>query len=232
MQSKNIKKIIQKLPDTPGVYFFKRGENILYIGKATSLRDRVKSYMSKGVFDTRGPLISKMLNEFDQISYQKTDSVLEALILEAHLIKKHQPPANILEKDDRSFNHVVITKEDFPRVLVVRGKELQENIIYDISYKFGPFPNGGQLKEAVKIVRRLFPFRDKCVPAPHPAYGHPPLEQGRENHKPQVSRIPSPEQGEGHAKRGVGFRPCFNRQLGFVPEFVPERSQKKNTPKP
>ena len=117
-------KIIAKLPDAPGVYLFKHGDTILYIGKATSLRDRVKSYMSKGIFDTRSPLIAKMLTQFDAIEHIKTDSVLEALVLEAHLIKKYQPEANIKEKDNRSFNFVVITDETFPRVLVLRGREL------------------------------------------------------------------------------------------------------------
>src|SRR4051812_306473 len=108
---------IKKFPDAPGVYFFTRGsgqkKEILYIGKATSLCDRVRSYFAADIATTRGPLIVKMLNEFDDITFQQTDSVLEALILEAHLIKKHQPPANIQEKDDKSFNFVIITDEDF-----------------------------------------------------------------------------------------------------------------------
>lgn len=167
--NEKIKKNIAKLPDTPGVYIFKRGSDILYIGKATSLRDRVRSYFNKDVVSTRSPLVSKMLNEFDTIDHIKTDSVLEALVLEAHLIKKHQPPANIKEKDNRSFNFVVITKEDFPKVLIVRGRELLNSHFmkekeYDIAYSFGPFPNGSQLKEAMKIVRKMFPFRDKCIP--------------------------------------------------------------------
>ena len=111
-----------KLPDKPGVYFFLRGKNILYIGKATSLRNRVRSYMSKRVFDMRGPIIEKMVQEADKIDYQITDSVLEALILEANLIKKHQPKYNTDEKDDKSFNYVCITKELLPKVVLARGK--------------------------------------------------------------------------------------------------------------
>lgn len=167
--SENIKpnkvKSIAKLPDAPGVYLFKRGKNILYIGKATSLKDRVRSYFSKDIAETRGPLIVKMLSEFQTIDHIKTDSVLEALILEAHLIKKYQPEANVAQKDNKSFNFVVITKEDFPRVLTVRSRELLINNPYDIAHSFGPFPNGGQLKEALKLVRKLFPYRDKCTPA-------------------------------------------------------------------
>lgn len=163
--NEKIKQDIAKLPDHPGVYVFKRGKNILYIGKATSLRDRVRSYFNKDIVSTRSPLILKMISEFDKIDHIKTDSVLEALILEAHLIKKYQPDANIAQKDNKSFNFVVITKEDFPRVLTVRSRELLINNPYDIAYSFGPFPNGGQLREALKLVRKLFPYRDKCVPA-------------------------------------------------------------------
>jgi excinuclease ABC subunit C len=159
------KKILTKLPDQPGVYLFKRADKILYIGKATSLRDRVRSYFNKDIVSTRSPLISKMISEFDKIDHIKTDSVLEALILEAHLIKKYQPDANIAQKDNKSFNFVVITQEDFPRVLTVRSRELLIKNPYDIAYSFGPFPNGGQLREALKLVRKLFPYRDKCVPA-------------------------------------------------------------------
>jgi len=141
-----------KLPDLPGVYFFlgKKGK-ILYIGKATNLKDRVKSYMSKTVFDTRGPLIAKMLEEAKKIEFIETNSVLEALLLEASEIKKHQPIYNSKEKDDKSYNYVTFTKDDFPKVLITRG-----------SGTYGPFPHGGELKEALKIIRKIFPYRDKC----------------------------------------------------------------------
>ncbi len=182
-----IKKIVSKLPTTPGVYIFRRSwgdkSEILYIGKATSLKDRVRSYFNKDIVNTRSPLISKMLEEFTTIEHIKTDSVLEALVLEAHLIKKHQPNANIKEKDNKSFNFVVITEEVFPRVLVVRSRDLLNNPTWtsdvQVKYSFGPFPNGTQLKEALKIVRKMFPYRDKCEP----------------NSK----------------------KPCFNRQIGLCP---------------
>ena len=156
----------------------KEGEEILYIGKATSLKDRVKSYFSKDLFNMRGPLLVDMMTKADKIKWQETDSVLEALILEANLIKKHQPYYNTKEKDDKSFNYVCITKEELPKVIIVRGREMlqkQENFSllrpqagpsetknFPVSYAsvFGPFPNGSQLKEALKIVRRIFPFLD------------------------------------------------------------------------
>ncbi len=152
-----------KLPDAPGVYYFKKGRKILYIGKATSLKDRVRSYFANDLLQTRGSRIISMVVEADSISYKQTDSVLEALILEAAEIKKHQPIFNIKEKDDKSFNYVVITKEDYPRVLVVRGRDLlQKKFDYKIRETFGPFTYGAQLKEAMKIVRKMFPYRDKC----------------------------------------------------------------------
>ncbi len=140
------------LPDVPGVYFFKHGKEILYIGKATNLKDRVKSYFVRDVLMTRSPLIAKMLEEAERITFIKTGSVLEALILEAHEIKKHQPIYNSKEKDDKSYNYVTITQEDFPKVIVTRG-----------SGTYGPFPHGHELREALKIIRKLFLYRDKCL---------------------------------------------------------------------
>ena len=86
-----IQEQIKNLPDSPGVYFFKKDLEILYIGKATSLRDRVRSYFSKDLMFSRGPLIVSLIEKADSIEYEKTDSVLEALILEANLIKKYKP---------------------------------------------------------------------------------------------------------------------------------------------
>jgi excinuclease ABC subunit C len=146
------------LPDSPGVYLFSQGGEIHYIGKATSLKDRVRSYFSNDLIVTRGPLLVDMVTRADELTWQATDTVLEALILEANLIKKYQPKANTREKDDKSFNYVCITREELPRVIVKRGKNLEPK-----EYKkvFGPFTQGGQLREALKIIRRIFPFLDE-----------------------------------------------------------------------
>lgn len=144
-----------KIPKKSGVYFFKKGKEILYIGKATSLSDRVKSYFGKDVIETRGPLILDMVFQSDNIDWQNTDSVLEALILEASLIKKYQPKYNTKEKSDKSFNYICITKEKLPKVIIVRGKNLKEG-----DKVFGPYPNATQLRDALKIVRKIFPFLD------------------------------------------------------------------------
>jgi excinuclease ABC subunit C len=171
MDSQYLKK--KKLPDAPGVYFFKLGREILYIGKATSLRDRVRSYFAPDLIATRGPLIVDLIFKADKIDFIKTASVLEALILESNLIKKHQPIYNTKEKDDKSYNYVVLTDEDFPRVFVVRGKEIKLGLPYPVRSQFGPYPNGTQLREALGLIRKIFPFRDKCeIGQSKPCFNH------------------------------------------------------------
>ncbi|MFZ2556010.1 MAG: UvrB/UvrC motif-containing protein [Minisyncoccia bacterium] len=154
------------IPDEPGVYRFCKGSKVLYVGKATSLKDRVKSYFSKDLSETRSPAIAGMIIEADTLTWETTESVLEALILEANTIKKLEPRYNTDEKDNKSFNYLVITKEAFPRLAVVRGRELFGTWEGGaIKHLFGPFPSGGALQEALKLVRKIFPYRDaKCTP--------------------------------------------------------------------
>src|SRR4051812_16369720 len=112
MTSDDFKTLSEKLPDAPGVYIFRDGEkNILYIGKATSLHDRVRSYFGPDLIQTRGRLLVDMVALATEIDHIQTDSVLEALILEANLIKKHQPKYNTKEKDNKSYNYVVFSDE-------------------------------------------------------------------------------------------------------------------------
>ncbi len=162
------KKTLKKpLPDSPGVYFFKKGREILYIGKATSLRSRVRSYFAKDLIKVRSMLIGDMVSLSSNISFEKTNSVLEALILEANLIKQYLPKYNTKEKDNKSFNFVIITNENFPKVVTMRGRNLELEKAADtikIKYQFGPFMNGMALQQAQKIIRRIFPYRDTCTP--------------------------------------------------------------------
>ncbi len=158
--------ISKKLPDAPGVYFFigKRRE-ILYIGKATSLKNRVRSYFDGNLREKRSELIEKMVSDAKTVECTVTDSVLEALLLETNLIRTHKPTYNTDAKDDKSYNHLVITNEEFPRVLVVRGKDLTEKFEEgDLKYVFGPFPSGSLFKEALRIIRKLFQFYDTEKP--------------------------------------------------------------------
>ena len=151
-----------ELPDEPGVYFFKRGSEVLYVGKATSLRSRVRSYFDGQLLEKRGPVVAKAVREATSVTWEETDSVLEALILEAKYIRRLKPYGNSALKDDKSFNYVVITKEEVPRVLVLRGREMDAKVPRaGRLYTFGPFTQGGSLKEALKIVRKIFPFFDE-----------------------------------------------------------------------
>ena len=162
MQLEQFKKKAKRMPDSSGVYFFLgKNKKVLYIGKATSLRDRVRSYFTADLHEARSPLVANMVAEAVSIDWRETDSVLEALLLEASLIKTYKPKANTDLKDDKSFNYVVITDEEYPRVLVIRGKNLNE--APKSKKVFGPFPHGLQLQEAMRLIRKIFPYRDKCA---------------------------------------------------------------------
>ncbi len=147
----------QSLPSSSGVYFF-RGKNgkLLYIGKAINLKRRVSSYFQKKHFDRR---IEELVNQIAKIEHRATDSVIEALILEANLIKKYQPFYNVKLKDDKSFVHIAVSKEEFPRVFIMRlnTKRLYNKI--EIKRFFGPYISAKTARSALKILRRIFPFR-------------------------------------------------------------------------
>src|SRR6185503_15682720 len=105
MDLEQFKKKMKKIPDAPGVYFFlDKSKKVLYIGKATSLRDRTRSYFSKDLMQARGPLLVEMVAKATSVDYRQTDSVLEALLLEGSLIRAHKPKYNSISKDDKSYN--------------------------------------------------------------------------------------------------------------------------------
>ena len=109
--------------------------------------------------------IVDMVAKADTIEYQETGSVLEALLLETELIKQHQPHYNSKEKDDKSYWYVAVTKEAYPTILTVRGRNLERQDQTHYSHMFGPFVSGVQLRDALKIIRKIFPYKDeKCIP--------------------------------------------------------------------
>ena len=145
---------LAKLPNSPGVYFFlnKSGE-IIYIGKATSLRQRVKSYFQSTHNDYKTPLLVE--NIFDVRTIDASSSI-EALFLEAEFIKRHKPLYNVREKDDKNFIFIrVAIKEDFPSISIVRRPA------DDKSRYFGPFIASFQVKEALRYLRKIFPYYSK-----------------------------------------------------------------------
>jgi excinuclease ABC subunit C len=160
-----------------------------------------------------------MLEAFENIDFQQTDSVLEALILEANLIKKYQPPYNTALKDNKSFNYVVITKEAWPRVLLARGRDIEMQdagdldslIDYKIAYSFGPFPQGSSIKDGLVLIRKIFPYRDnKCVPCEE--------QLKKSSVIPGLTRNPGKKMDSGsEAGMTKQCKPCFNRQIGLCP---------------
>ena len=133
------KEEISRLPKNPGVYSFKRGGEFLYIGKASNIRDRVKQHQ-------------ELLSLAKQLGYLKTNSEIEALILEANLIKKYQPKYNVVWRDDKNYFFVGITKENFPRIFITHQPTGDAKYV-------GPFVDGKALKQALKILRKVFPYR-------------------------------------------------------------------------
>jgi excinuclease ABC subunit C len=144
------------LPATPGIYFFKnRRGTVLYVGKAANLRSRISSYFQKG--SNLSPAKQRLINEAATLSWKETGSEIEALLAEARYIKMYQPRFNVLLRDDKTFLSVVITHEEFPRVLTTR------NIDGSGTY-FGPFTDARAVKETLRVLRHLFPYRTGCKP--------------------------------------------------------------------
>ena len=156
----NNNKIIQ-LPAAPGVYTFKKSKEFLYIGKAANLKERIKQH-------------EDLLSLATKLGYLKTDSEIEALILEANLIKKYKPKYNVVWRDDKNYFYVGITKEDYPRVFLthqplreVQSKKYEETkkrIFKSSDFRLqpshvGPFVDGSALKATLKILRKIFPYR-------------------------------------------------------------------------
>jgi len=153
----DIKATLATLPDRPGVYLMKdaRGE-VLYVGKAQSLRSRVRSYWQKQAPGGRGEVhrIRQAIDRVVDLEVTEVDSVSEALLLEANLIKRFKPRFNVRLKDDKSYPYIKVTlADDFPRIERVR------KLPSDGSRYFGPYASASSVDEAMGLVRRLFPFR-------------------------------------------------------------------------
>jgi excinuclease ABC subunit C len=149
------KEDVNSLPDKPGVYFFKsRSSEVLYIGKAKSLRRRVRSYIYRSYRHSKRT--RQLVRRAREVEYTVCGSELEALLLESRLIKEHLPEYNVLQRRLRNYPFVKITmKEDFPRVFV--AWEIEP----DGAKYLGPFPRWDSAQEAVDIIHKLFPVR-KC----------------------------------------------------------------------
>jgi len=162
MQS--IKATIKELPDQPGVYLFKdiSGE-VVYVGRATSLRDRVRSYFS-GQLNNERP-IERMIEQVVSIDHLVTPTVIESVILEANEIKSRRPKYNVMLRDDKSFAYLAVTREQYPRLKIVRGRELGLDWFVSrgampkkFKKLYGPFGSARLIETALKLLRNIFPY--------------------------------------------------------------------------
>jgi excinuclease ABC subunit C len=146
---------LKLLPDRPGVYLMKDARGaVIYVGKAQSLRNRVRSYWQKQAGGGESQLIRSVIDRIADLEYTMTDSVSEALLLEINLVKRYRPRYNVRLKDDKSYPFIKVTlAEDFPRV------ERTRKLPADGSRYFGPYASATSVDEAMNLIRRLFPFR-------------------------------------------------------------------------
>ncbi len=148
----NIKSIMKKIPCLPGIYqFMNVKNNTIYIGKSRNLRKRISSYFQKRSF---GPRITTMLEKVSKIQITTTQSESEALILENNLIKNLHPRYNILFRDDKSYPYILLSKDEWPRILHYRGRMSRKHY-----HSFGPFPNSWAVKETLRILQKVFQLR-------------------------------------------------------------------------
>jgi len=154
---------IKNLPDSPGVYLFKnKNGKIIYIGKARNLKNRVRTYFQSA--RNLDPKTQRLVSVIDDVELMLTDSEIEALILEANLVKEHRPRYNINLKDDKHFPYIKVTvNEPFPRVLIVRRVEK------DGARYFGPYTNSKGMRRTVHFLTRLFKIRSCNLVIPHPS---------------------------------------------------------------
>lgn len=149
----DIQEELKNLPEKPGVYIMKdSGGKIIYVGKARVLKNRVRQYFQ--ALAKHPPKVAAMVEKISEFEYIVTDNELEALILECNLIKKHRPKFNILLRDDKNYPYIKVTlNEEYPRILMTRRVEK------DGAKYFGPYSNVFSVREAINLVKKIFPIR-------------------------------------------------------------------------
>ena len=149
----NIDEELKNLPAKPGVYIMKNSDDeIIYVGKAISLKNRVRQYFQKG--NNQGTKVRAMVSHIKEFEYIIVDNEVEALILESNLIKKHKPKYNILLRDDKQYPYIkVCVKETFPRVMKTR------RVVKDGAKYFGPYPSATAVNDVIDILHDIYPIR-------------------------------------------------------------------------
>lgn len=153
-----LKESLKMLPELPGCYLYYNSDNeIIYVGKAKILKRRVKSYFNRKHDSVK---VNVLVSQIDHLEYIITNSEVEALILESHLIKKHKPKYNILLKDDKKYPYFLITDEDFPRIQIVRKR----NINKLKGRYYGPYTNVGAMHSTLDFLKKIFPLKQCNTP--------------------------------------------------------------------
>ena len=148
----NIREALKQLPDNPGVYIHKDSlGNVIYVGKAVSLRSRVRQYFQSS--RNMDPKVRSMVSQISEFEYITVDSEMEALILECNLIKKHRPKYNILLRDDKTYPYIKVTKEEWPRVIKTR------QVRKDGGSYFGPYSDAGAVNRIVDLLNSSFALK-------------------------------------------------------------------------
>jgi len=156
--NKNLSEKLKLLPSLAGCYLYHDiGGEIIYIGKAKNLKNRVKSYFNKSHDSVK---LNVLVPQIENLEYIITNSEAEALILESHLIKKHKPKYNILLKDDKKYPYFLITDEDFPRIVVTRkrNKNLEKGKYY------GPYTDVRAMWSTLDFLKKIFPLKQCKTP--------------------------------------------------------------------
>ncbi len=154
----DIKEQLRLIPESSGSYqFFDKDNTIIYVGKAKNLKRRVSGYFNRNHDSAK---LSVMVPQIVRIQFIITNSEIEALILESHLIKKYKPKYNVLLKDDKKFPYFLITDEEYPRILVTRKR----NINMLKGKYFGPYTNGKSMYTTLDLLKRLFPLKQCKTP--------------------------------------------------------------------
>ena len=214
----SLKNKTKTLPLNPGVYIFKNtNEEILYIGKAKSIRSRVQSYFRpKANLD---PGKKKMVTQIADIDSITCDTETEALVLEANLIHQHQPPYNIVLRDDKYYLFIKITtNEDFPRVFPVR------QLKNDKARYFGPYSSATSVRQTLKLLRRIFPYKGEKASYQDKIFPHPLFDQrsksAQRSSKNKVGRLPTTRLTNKPNKKESITRNAYNQNIASIIKFL------------
>ena len=201
----DLREHIKLAPDLPGVYLYRGPEGeILYVGKALSLRRRLANYLPTAAGESAGRAPAKereMMSRASTLEWIVTSNEVEALLLEHNLIKQHRPPFNIRLRDDKSYPYIMITVEDaYPRVMFTRQPHRKGNLY------FGPYASAAKVRETLDVLGRIFPVRTCRGREPGRSSGSPCLQF-------HIERCPGPCVGGADA---AAYRDTIDQVVDFL----------------